>query len=488
MAFFSSSSAETNNTLVLTAASVVAVTMLVVRSVAQDYVFSGVRGIFCRFSSQLTMVIDEFDGIVKNQIYDAANIYLSKKISPSTRRLKVSKQLDAEKDFAITIERDEVIVDVFNDIKFDWIFTCKKVESKNVLNPRHLNSTLQSEVRSLELRFHKKHKELVFRSYLPFILEEAKLMKQEPRTLRIFMADFANIYRNLNDAWLAKNLDHPATFETLALYPDIKRFMVEDLERFMSRKEYYKKVGKPWKRGYLLYGPPGTGKSSLIAAMANYLRFDIYDLELTELHDNSELRRLLMALPNRSILVVEDIDCTIQFQDRRAKSMVGFPGREVTLSGLLNFIDGLWSNCGEERIMVFTTNHKEKLDPALLRPGRMDVHIHLSYCTPSVFRQLAFNYLGLKHHRLFPQIEDAIVGCHVTPGQVAEQLLKSGDHRSALQDLVHFLEAKRKEAQVRSHDKDEQLPNDDDFKVRVWRNFTPRRRGRGRGGCVITYY
>lgn len=69
-----------------------------------------------------------------------------------------------------------------------------------------------------------------------------------------------------------------------------------------------------------MYGPPGTGKSSLIAAMANYLNFDIYDLELTELRCNSELRRLLISMANRSILVVEDIDCTIEFQDRMAES------------------------------------------------------------------------------------------------------------------------------------------------------------------------
>jgi chaperone BCS1 len=69
-------------------------------------------------------------------------------------------------------------------------------------------------------------------------------------------------------------------------------------------------------RPRLLYGPPGTGKSSLIAAMANYLKFDIYDLELTEVKSNSDLRRLLVGMSNRSILVVEDIDCTIDLQQR----------------------------------------------------------------------------------------------------------------------------------------------------------------------------
>ena len=71
---------------------------------------------------------------------------------------------------------------------------------------------------------------------------------------------------------------------------------------------------------------------------------------------------------------------------------------QFTLSGLLNVIDGLWSSSGDERIIVFTTNHKDrldKLDPALLRPGRMDMHVHMSYITMDGFKQLVSNYLGI---------------------------------------------------------------------------------------------
>lgn len=89
--------------------------------------------------------------------------------------------------------------------------------------------------------------------------------------------------------WDSINLEHPATFDTLAMDPEVKQELMEDLDRFVERREFYKKVGKAWKRGYLLYGPPGTGKSSLIAAMANYLNFDIYDLELSNLQSNLEL-------------------------------------------------------------------------------------------------------------------------------------------------------------------------------------------------------
>ncbi|CAN0861614.1 Protein HYPER-SENSITIVITY-RELATED 4 [Linum grandiflorum] len=253
--------------------------------------------------------------------------------------------------------------------------------------------------------------------------KEAKSLNQENKTLKLSTVHPENLYGNMSEAWNGINLDHPATFDTLAMDAEVKNMVLTDLDRFLKRKDYYRKVGKAWKRGYLLYGPPGTGKSSLIAAMANYLHFDIYDLELTQLSRDAELRRLLIATPNRSILVVEDIDCTIDLKDRSAdnvptpdqNSYNGEQNQErVSLSGLLNFIDGLWSSCGDERIIVFTTNHKEKLDPALLRPGRMDVHINLSYCTPS---------------------------------EVAEQLMRNdeSDHEYVFTMLIQFLKLKQSE-------------------------------------------
>ena len=103
--------------------------------------------------------------------------------------------------------------------------------------------------------------------------------------------------------------------------PEQKKMLKEDLDIFLRRNEYYKKVGKTWKRGYLLYGPPGTGKTSLIAAMANYLQFNIYDLNLSVSYSDDDLRRILLSTTNRSILVIEDIDRGIKFADKRRKNI-----------------------------------------------------------------------------------------------------------------------------------------------------------------------
>ncbi|KAI6671428.1 hypothetical protein NL676_006313 [Syzygium grande] len=412
---------------VLSAAASVTATVMVVRSVIgpfmppefQGFLFSRIRGFLSRFSNEMTMVIEDYDGYGRNELFQAAQVFLAAKQSLSMRRVRVTKSTK-ENHLTLSMDRNQVLVDTFGRIKLKWVFASRQVDLGNPVHQGR-NSTAEHEVQYFELTFHERHREIVFNSYLPFVIEEAKSIKQRKKTLKLYSSNSKGHYSgSLSGAWSAVNLNHPATFETLAMDPELKKMLVDDLDRFVRRKEYYRRVGKAWKRGYLLYGPPGTGKSSLVAAMANYLKFDIYDLELSGLRSNADLQRLLVTTANRSILVVEDIDCTITLQDRRSEARVASKNRmsapypqqdELTLSGFLNFIDGLWSSCGDERIIVFTTNHKEKLDPALL---------------------LASNYLGIDSHEFFNRIESLLETARVTPAEVAEQLLKSDEPRSLL--------------------------------------------------------
>ncbi|KAK4401515.1 protein HYPER-SENSITIVITY-RELATED 4 [Sesamum angolense] len=480
---------------VISAAASVAATAVLVRSFARDFLPHELRqyfsikfqNLFTAFSNEITLVIDEFDGLNKNQLFHAARLYVDTIITPSTKRFWASLP-EKEKKIHVSVGGNNDITDKFCGFQLKWRIVVKEAQPRYVNYPDDFHSTLKTEFRYLELTFHKKHKDKVFNEYLPYVLERSKAVKEEQKTLKLHTLRNDRIHGLRGNPWQAVNLDHPANFGTLAMDEEIKKTIIDDLDRFLERKEFYRKVGKAWKRGYLLFGPPGTGKSSLIAAMANYLHFDVYDLELTDLRCNSDLRRLLISTANRSILVVEDIDASIDLSDRKRASPNQSPPSfhqnqgpkasfqleqlffctllskqsrtislvvkfhyilvnynwhclfQITLSGLLNFMDGLWSSCGDERIIIFTTNYKEKLDPALLRPGRMDVHIHMSYCTPCVLKMLATNYLGITEHPLILEAEGLIASMKVTPAEVGEQLLKSNDQELALRASLKKLE------------------------------------------------
>ncbi|KAE8655619.1 Detected protein of confused Function [Hibiscus syriacus] len=146
------------------------------------------------------------------------------------------------------------------------------------------------------------------------------------------------------------------------------------------------------------------------------------------LRNNSELRKLLISTGKKSMLVVEDLDCSLELR-RLPQSRPVLPHRpnhlsQMTLSGLLNLVDGLWSSCGDERIIVFTTNHKDRLDPALLRP-RMNRWI--------------------KDHPQIMVIEELLKKKKATPAEVGETLMKEEGIEEALQGLIQFLETKLSE-------------------------------------------
>lgn len=422
----------------------------------QDYLLYTARRLFKRTNtSLLTLVVDQFDGMTRNDIFDSFEIYMSTKTNPKTNRLKITKS-SKDKHLNIKFAQSEIVSDFFQGIEIKWVFVCDDSQKTTGNNKNMRNSTAGDDFGnrlwpsrieySFELSFDKIHKEIVLDSYLPFVLERAKAIRDEKKVVKLHTLAI-NSYYSEAPVWDSINMEHPSTFDKLAMEPSEKKALMEDLDLFVQRKEFYKRVGRAWKRGYLLYGPPGTGKSSLIAAMANYLKFDIYDLQLMNVKHDSGLRKLLLGTANRSILVIEDIDCSVALPDRNMKMVQSDrPQRDLqfTLSGLLNFIDGLWSSCGDERIIIFTTNNKDTLDPALLRPGRMDMHIHMSYLKMNGFKLLASNYLDIKdQHWRYGEIEELIGNMKVTPAEIAEELMKTSDADACLGGLVNFLKRKK---------------------------------------------
>ncbi|XP_042499199.1 AAA-ATPase At3g28580-like [Macadamia integrifolia] len=388
----------------------------------------------------------------RNEAYTAIQGYLTTHSSTQAKRLKADITTNSSK-LVFNLDNHEEIIDHFEGVKLRW---SSHIETIN-------NRYYSEEKRSFYLSFHKNHRQLVINNYLDHVIEEGKAVVVSNRQRRLYTNNGNQDW----DPWTYVAFQHRSTFKNLAMDPKKKKEIEDDLITFKNSKDYYAKIGKAWKRGYLLYGPPGTGKTTMIAAMANLLNFDIYDLELTAVKNNTELRKLLIETSGKSVIVIEDIDCSLDLTGQRKKKKKdekddddddnpdrnGQKGKkeskkrsqsEVTLSGLLNFIDGLWSACGEERIIIFTTNHKDKLDPALIRSGRMDMHIEMSYCCFEGFKILAKNYLDLDSDPLFDKIRGLLEEIEMTPADVAENLMPKtikGDAKTSLENLIRALQA-----------------------------------------------
>ncbi|QLF83397.1 AAA-ATPase [Rhodococcus phage NiceHouse] len=141
--------------------------------------------------------------------------------------------------------------------------------------------------------------------------------------------------------------------------------IVKDLENFLDSEKSYVNKGIPWHRGMMFYGPPGSGKTSLCKGIAKKLGINLYFLSLSTVKDDDELFQRISEIPAESILLLEDVDCIQSMTDREAKG--------VTMTGMLNVLDGVMTPHG--LITLLTTNHRDKIDDAILRPGRVDLQM-----------------------------------------------------------------------------------------------------------------
>jgi chaperone BCS1 len=196
----------------------------------------------------------------------------------------------------------------------------------------------------------------------------------------------------------------PRPLSTVVLDEAQKQAFIEDIKEYLHprTRRWYSNRGIPYRRGYLLHGPPGTGKTSLCFAASGLLGLTLYLLSLNSKSlDEDSLMSLFSELPRRCIVLLEDVDsagitqkraeddsasAVLVEKDKSSTDEKESENKGVSLSGLLNVIDGVAAS--EGRILIMTTNHAEKLDPALLRPGRVDMTIAFGYADRDAMREL----------------------------------------------------------------------------------------------------
>ncbi len=253
------------------------------------------------------------------------------------------------------------------------------------------------------------------RSIARQLIEDARDVALPPGDSRL------SIHRAHYSSWDEQMKRLPRPPESVVLRDGLMESLIGDVRAFLGRREWYIERGIPYRRGFLLYGPPGTGKSSAVLAIASALKMDIAILSLANSTlDDDELCQLLSNCPANSVVLIEDIDCV--FVERTATED---KQNKLTFSGLLNAIDGVAA--GEGRILFATTNHIERLDPALIRPGRIDRKEVIGNADRSQLRRLFVRFFGDRDPSMADYFAESLPDGEIPMSAVQSFLIRHAD-------------------------------------------------------------
>lgn len=186
--------------------------------------------------------------------------------------------------------------------------------------------------------------------------------KRDPR-FHISRANYFSYMQNITGKPLSQ----------VVLNTKLKSEILNDINLWINSKDEYERRGISHKRGHCYFGPPGTGKTTLARAISLEYEMDVYNVNLNSIGGDDELISMFTEIRPNSILLFEDIDA---YFDKRS---VINEKSNVTFSGLLNALDGAINL--NSVLIIFTTNHIENLDPALIRPGRIDIIKEIGFAT-----------------------------------------------------------------------------------------------------------
>jgi len=232
---------------------------------------------------------------------------------------------------------------------------------------------------------------------------------------------------------------------------------------FLEHRDWYEKKGIPYTLGFMFHGPPGTGKTSSIKAIANAGRRHIINIQLSEIKTKQQLQHLFFndeiyvfngANTEKYIIpvaerlyVIEDIDAMGDVVLRREwkKPVVEEKKKEEDLFGdrkqdeketfdlsfLLNLLDGTLEANG--RIIAFSSNYRERIDKALIRPGRVDMIVHFKNCSRAVLKEMVDSFY--EQDLAIP--DDPTLDGKWSPAEAVRILFQNfGDPEAAVSELV----------------------------------------------------
>ncbi len=370
-------------------------------------------------------------GLMINELTNHVISYSRNKISESLvnpcKKKDVTVKISNVQNNPIYYKLEEYMVNKFYDEIMDCNFIPKNGDINISLKPSSFKRRVEDKFKNhiVYLSLEEINKEYfiimeiknvkdikIYNEYITTVSSD--IDKQVSRLLKIHKPNIVKSKDDTHVSWNTVYVTTNKTFKNTIVADDVKKDLYDDIHWFINSEKYFAEKGIPYKRGYILEGEYGTGKTSILKAISNEYKLNIFSVDLDNIETNAQLLKLItdinyMIRNQKYMLVFEDLDRSPFIKklnrDRYDYCNEGNTSK-LTITTFINILDGLVETTG--RLLFFTANDLSQLtrNKVIIRPGRIDKTVRITYCNLSqIYRitQLFFPELGIEESRIKPK-------------------------------------------------------------------------------------